>query len=140
MQDHASIFALEMTRSKSEVKDYVMITADYSGPKYGPEYAKGQHEFTSHEEFERWYSRIKRPGINVGAALCILAERGSLSTGKVEAHSDFFIKDYSVRMELEERTGVIKWKGGGHQPSNAPGAARACAKELDMLQVKGGNP
>ena len=110
-----------------------MITVEYPGPKYGPEYAKGKHEFRTYEEFARWYSQIKGLDICVGAALSILAERGSLSTGKVEGHSDFFIQDYGERMELRTRTGVIKWKGGGYSNSNDLRVGIEFARELDKL-------
>ena len=108
-----------------------MITVDYSGPKYGPEYAKGRHQFTSFEEFARWYAHIKRPGISVGAVLCKLAEHGSLRTGKVDAESAFFA-GYPMK-ELAREVGVLKRSVGGDSPSKDLGVALEYAKRLDVL-------
>ena len=110
-----------------------MITVDYSGPNYGPEYAKGEHKFPNLQEFAHWYAQIKRPGISLGAALCVLAERGYLSTSKIEVHSDFFIRGYEERMELEARTGIIKWKGGGYTYINDLRVGIEFAREVDKL-------
>ena len=98
-----------------------------------PKYARGEHEFASFEEFARWYAQIKRRPLSVCGALSALAERGSIRTGTIDADSDFCIKEYSVRKELEGRTGAIKWSGGGYRYNNDPQAAIAYAKELDSL-------